>query len=339
MFFCRPESWRKERKETDRPATHRITSRADTVSYLRCTHILWQHCCVYSMFLLSRQVFVSYGDSWKSQTHNFVCCSFESVLVFCKCLTFLLLICFTWFTGIVKAWERHVIMWRELIKFSTLRPALLHFDFHLHCSLLSQINLSKKVDFGTARGLEPLVVFDRGILMKTTKVTGVTAWHFDCCCQFLAKCDSVISLPFVSSKKQRRSELLHVEAAVQAVRAVGVFEMVEARHENATKCKESKMCQIPASSLFTHSSNDSGRQAHPAARGMPTCTRASLWRRWSESTTLTYIYIDLYRITVWHIIYIHTIHIYIYRDHNYELCILCSLQWYGITADTPDMHI
>ena len=44
--FCRPESWRKERKETDRPATHRITSRADTVNYLRCTHILWRHCCV-----------------------------------------------------------------------------------------------------------------------------------------------------------------------------------------------------------------------------------------------------------------------------------------------------
>lgn len=115
----------------------------------------------HSMFLVSRQVFVSYGDSWKSQTHNFVCCSSESVLVFCKFLTFLFLICFTWFTGIVKAWERHVIMWRELIKFSTLRPALLHFDFHLHCSLLSQkqfsqINLSKKVDFGTASGRRDL---------------------------------------------------------------------------------------------------------------------------------------------------------------------------------------
>ena len=184
--------------------------------------------------------------------------------------------------------------------------------------------------------------------MKTTKVTGVTAWHFDCCCQLLAKCDSVISFPFVS-KKQRRSELLHVEAAVQAVRAVGVFEMVEARHENATKCKESKMCQIPASSLFTHfptphSSNDSGRQAHPAARGMPTCTRASLWRRWSESTTLTYIYIVYIEIYILYYsmtlyIYIYRYDTFIYRDHNYELCILCSLQWYGTTADTPDMHI
>ena len=49
-----------------------------------------------------------------------------------------------------------------------------------------------------------------------------------------------------------------------------------------------------------------------------------------------YIYINLYSITLqYYILYIHTI----CRDHNYELCILCSLQWYGITADTRGMHI